>query len=87
MNAVPDMQAIEQALIGLFGALAIFLSQDSRLRWRRWACIFGLVGQPFWVDMAWHAHEYGVLALSLVYAASWTRGLAVHWLMHREDCS
>ncbi|CAD6562890.1 hypothetical protein ACFQ3P_39890 [Paraburkholderia sabiae] len=85
MNAVAGTEVIEQALIGLCGALAVFLSQDSRLGWRRWACIFGLVAQPFWLDMAWRAHQYGVLALSLVYTASWARGLAAHWLMRRED--
>jgi hypothetical protein len=84
MNAVAGTEVIEQALIGLCGALAVFLSQDSRARWRRWACIFGLAAQPFWFDMAWRAHQYGVLALSLVYAASWARGLAVNWLMRRE---
>ena len=84
MNAVAGTEVIEQALIGLCGALAVFLSQDSRARWRRWACIFGLAAQPFWFDMAWRAHQYGVLALSLVYAASWGRGLAVNWLMRRE---
>ncbi|EUC20910.1 hypothetical protein [Paraburkholderia hospita] len=85
MNVDPSAQAVEQAFIGLCGALAIYLSQDSRIRWRRWACIFGLAAQPFWFDMAWRAHQYGVLALSLVYAASWARGLAAHWLMRRGD--
>jgi hypothetical protein len=87
MSTDAGMQAIGQALIGLCGALAVFLSQDSRPRRRRWACIFGLAAQPFWFDMAWHAHEYGVLALSVVYAASWARGFAVHWLVRREDPS
>ena len=85
MNVDPSAKAVEQVFIGLCGALAIYLSQDSRIRWRRWACIFGLAAQPFWFDMAWRAHQYGVLALSLVYAASWARGLAAHWLMRRGD--
>ena len=84
MNPAAGIEAVEQTLIGLCGALAVFLSQDRRLRWRRWACIFGLAAQPFWFDMAWRAHQYGVLALSLVYAASWARGLAAHWLMRGE---
>lgn len=85
MNADPGVEAVEQVFIGLCGALAIYLSQDSRPRWRRWACIFGLAAQPFWFDMAWRAHQYAVLALSLVYAASWARGLAAHWLIRKGD--
>ncbi len=84
MSAPADMQAIEQILIGLCGALAVFLSQDPRPRRQRWACIFGLISQPFWFDMAWRTHQYGVLALCFVYTASWARGFTAHWLGRRE---
>ncbi|WP_421380702.1 DUF3717 domain-containing protein (plasmid) [Paraburkholderia sp. DD10] len=53
MSADAAAQLIEQGVISLCGALAVFLSQDRRDRWRRWACIFGLAAQPFWFDMAW----------------------------------
>lgn len=78
---------IEQIAIGLCGAVAVFLSQDRRGHWRRWACIFGLISQPFWFYMAWNAHQYGVLALCFVYAWSWGRGFRIYWLGHRETAS
>ena len=37
---------IEQIALGLTGGTAIWLSQDARLSVRKWACIFGLAGQP-----------------------------------------
>ena len=85
MSADAAAQLIEQGAISLCGTLAVFLSQDHRDRWRRWACIFGLAAQPFWFDMAWRAHQYGLLALCFVYAASWARGFTAHWLVRRED--
>jgi hypothetical protein len=85
MSADAAAQMIEQFAISLCGALAVFLSQDRRAHWRRWACIFGLAGQPFWLDMAWRAHQYGVLALCFVYAASWASGFTAHWLVRTED--
>ncbi|MFP3277281.1 MAG: hypothetical protein RXR52_41190 [Paraburkholderia sp.] len=85
MSADTVPQLIEQIVISLCGALAVFLLQDRRVHWRRWACISGLAAQPFWFDMAWRAHQYGVLALCLVYAVSWARGSTVHWLVRRED--
>jgi hypothetical protein len=85
MSADAAAQMIEQIAISLCGALAVFLSQDRRAHWRRWACIFGLAAQPLWFDMAWRAHQYGVLALCFVYAASWARGFTAHWLVRRED--
>ncbi|MDB5845709.1 MAG: hypothetical protein JWP79_3019, partial [Polaromonas sp.] len=41
--------AIDQIGIALFGALAVWLSQERRESYRRWACIFGMLGQPFWL--------------------------------------
>ena len=39
---------LDQIGIAFSGVLAVWLTQDKRERWRRWACIFGLLGQPFW---------------------------------------
>lgn len=74
---------IEQIAIGLFGVTAVFLSQDRREHWRRWACIFGLCGQPFWIIATWKAQQWGILALCLLYTLSWARGLYAGWISPR----
>ena len=74
---------IEQIGIAVFGLLAVFLSQDSRESWRRWACIFGLLGQPFWFYATWKAAQWGIFALSFLYAFSWARGFYNFWLRRR----
>ncbi|RKE36667.1 hypothetical protein B0G76_2869 [Paraburkholderia sp. BL23I1N1] len=71
---------LEQIGIGLFGVAAVFLSQDVNMNRRRYACLFGLVAQPFWFYATWKAHQWGIFALSFLYAASWLRGFANHWL-------
>ena len=38
---------IEQFAIALFGVTAVFLSQSSDAERRRYACLFGIIGQPF----------------------------------------
>lgn len=70
---------IEQLGIALFGVTAVFLSQDSRESWRRWACVAGLLGQPFWFYATWKAGQWGILALCFVYALSWARGVRTYW--------
>lgn len=70
---------IEQIGIALFGVTAVFLSQDSRANVRRWACIFGLMSQPFWFTAAWRAQQWGILALCSLYALSWARGFYNNW--------
>lgn len=70
----------EQAIIAITGALSIWLTQDPRLSWQRWAPIAGLVGQPFWLVATWASAQWGMFALTLVFTAAWLRGLNRHWL-------
>lgn len=69
-----------QIVIALTGATAVWLSQDQRETWRRWACIFGLIGQPFWFYSAWAAQQWGIFALCFLYTFSWARGFRNNWM-------
>lgn len=71
---------IEQILILFTGVPAIYLSQSGDHQQRRYACLFGLAGQPFWLMSAWKAEQWGILFLSVLYALSWGRGLYVNWI-------
>lgn len=68
-----------QLCIALTGAVAIWLTQDQREGRRRYACLFGLAGQPFWFWSAWQAEQWGILALTFAYAWSWARGFKNYW--------
>jgi len=46
-----------QIFIALFGVTAVALSQSSFSGRRRWASVFGLLGQPFWFYSAWEAQR------------------------------
>ena len=70
---------LEQIGIALCGVVAVWLTQDKRESWRRWACIFGILGQPFWFYAAWSAEQRGIFALCLLYTYAWVRGLWTHW--------
>lgn len=71
---------IEQIGIAICGVSAVFLSQDARESWRKWACIFGLIGQPFWFWTTYTHEQWGIFALCFVYAYSWSRGVKTYWL-------
>ena len=74
---------IDQIVIALFGALAAWLSQARTDRLRRWACIFGMLGQPAWFYAAWKAQQWGIFAVCVIYCGAWMRGLWVYWLAPR----
>ena len=66
--------------IALFGVAAIWLSQASSAEQRRYACLFGLAGQPFWFWSAYSAQQWGIFLLCVLYTLSWIRGVRTHWL-------
>lgn len=78
---------IDQFMIAACGITAVYLSQDPRPHWAKWACIAGLAGEPFWFWAAWKADQWGIMVLVFVYAAGWSRGLWHHWLkkMNRDE--
>lgn len=70
---------VAQIGIALTGAVAVFLTQSSTANLRRYACLFGMVGQPFWFMAAWKAGQMGVLFVSFLYALAWAKGVHTHW--------
>ena len=71
---------MEQLAIAVTGCVAIWLANDQRDAWRKWASVFGLAGQPFWFYSAFAAEQWGILALTFVYTASWARGFRNNWM-------
>lgn len=70
---------IDQIGIAMTGVTAIFLSQCKDERLRRYACLFGMVGQPFWFYAAISAEQWGIVALNCLYTLAWAKGVKAHW--------
>ena len=41
---------------------------------------FGLASQPFFFYATWTAGQYGMLALTALYAIGWATGIYNHWI-------
>ena len=74
------MTGLDQIGIALFGVAAIRLSQDHRLSVRRWACISGLMAQPFWFYTTFIHQQWVIFALSFFYTWGWLKGVQTYWL-------
>lgn len=70
----------EQIAIAFTGVIAIWLSQDKRADWRKYACLFGLIGQPFWFYSAYSAEQWGIFVLCFFYTWSWFNGFRNNWM-------
>jgi hypothetical protein len=69
-----------QWAIFITGAVAILLTQLSDRRAQRAACLVGLIGQPFWLFSTWTSHQWGMFALSVLYAFAWFAGVWINWV-------
>lgn len=71
---------IIQIAIAIMGVTAIWLTQSSSQHVRRYACLFGLGGQPFWFASAVTAEQWGIVVLCCFYTVAWARGVWSNWL-------
>lgn len=67
-------------MIAIFGVAAIWLTQQKREAWKRYACLFGLIGQPFFLYATFVAEQWGMFVLAIVCTYSWGEGLWNNWL-------
>lgn len=63
---------LNQIGILVTGPLAIWLTHDTRATWRKWACVFGLPGQPFWLVSTYDA--------DVLFTGAWLRGFHHAWV-------
>lgn len=71
---------LTQFLILITGAIAIWLTQQPNEKLKKYACIFGLIGQPFWLYSAYTAAQWGIFALSVFYTYVWYIGFKNNWV-------
>jgi hypothetical protein len=70
---------MEQIAIAFTGVIAIWLSQDTREKYRKFACLFGMAGQPFWFYSAITAEQWGIVVLCCFYTYAWAKGVKNNW--------
>ena len=64
----------DQVMLGILGVTAIWLSQDHRESVQKWACVFGLLGQPFWLYATWTKELWVMFIICCFYTVSWWKG-------------
>lgn len=74
---------IIQLAILLTGVVAIYLSQQSNEKLQKYACLFGLAGQPFWMITTYESQQFGIFALTFLYTFAWAKGLHNYWIKPR----
>lgn len=76
---------ISQIGIVIFSLIAAWLTQQGNENRKKYACIFGLISQPFWFYSALQSDQWGIFILSLFYTAIWLIGFRNYWVKHNAD--
>lgn len=71
---------ISQIGIVFFGVLAAWLTQQANESRKKYACIFGLISQPFWFYSAIESDQWGIFFLSIIYTGVWLIGFKNYWV-------
>jgi hypothetical protein len=66
---------VSQVAIAVLGCTAVMLVGSKDARTRRFACIFGLSAEPFWLYSSIAAHQWGVVVMCAIYTVGWVRGI------------
>lgn len=67
---------IEQLVIMFTSVIAVFLTQQQwNPEWGKWACVFGMVSQPFWLMSSYRTKQWGIFASAIIYTFVWGLGL------------
>lgn len=74
---------LDQVGIVVCGATAIMLANSKVEARRRCACLFGAAAQPFWFWTTARHAQWGILAISVIYAFSWFKGVWQWWIQPR----
>ena len=80
-----NLDIISQSFIFIFGVSAIFMSQSPNIKIRKWACIAGLIGQPFWFYTTIIHQQWGMLLMCFFYTYAWSRGIKTYWIRNGTE--
>lgn len=71
---------IEQVFIAVTELIAVGLLQAKTRQYRKWASIFGLLGQPFWFYTSYQQEQWGVFMVCFCFLALWIKSFKDNWL-------
>lgn len=75
---------IDQLVIAATSVPAVFLSQAKTASLRRYACLFGAAGQPFWFYTTFTHEQWGMFGLCFFYAYAWGMGVRNNWFAKKN---
>lgn len=76
-----NIDILIQTIIAVTGLIAIYLTQQERKQaWKKYACIFGLISQPFFIYTTYVNNQMGMFILAIGYTYIWYIGFKNNWL-------
>jgi hypothetical protein len=74
------IEIVSQVMIAICGISSCWLTATDRAKY---ACVWGLCAEPFWIYTSINNKQWGILVLAFVYAYMWSYGIYYHWFRNR----
>lgn len=74
---------IDQLAIMLTGVSAAWILNGPEGGYRRYACLIGLAGQPFWFWSTWSHGQWGMFIVTAGFTLAYLRGVWLTWIRPR----
>lgn len=74
---------LDQLIIAITGVSAAWILNGPEGPARRYACLIGLAGQPFWFWSTWTHGQWGMFIVTAGFTLAYLRGLWTLWLRPR----
>ena len=72
-------------MIVVTGVPAIYcVNLDVGHKFRRYGCIFGCIGIPFWFGLSIMTQNHGLTVINVAYSISWILGFYNNWILVKK---
>ncbi len=72
----------DQVMLGILGITAIRLTQHPNVEYQKYACVVGLLGQPFWLYATYSKDLWIMFLICCLYTHAWWKGFE-RWHLKR----
>ena len=76
---------IVQFILSVLSIMAVAFSQSKSETLRRYACVAGLISQPFWMYATFIASQWGMFALAIIYTFIWGKSFVNNFINYKKE--
>lgn len=71
---------MDQIIIPILSLSSIYITQQKNESIKKYACLLGMMSQPFWFYSFYHAQQWGSFVTAIGFTFVWGLGIYNYWI-------